>query len=53
MRDTLVTETLEEATYIAFSTGARKRVVTLEGKLIEGTGIISGGGKPRRGGMAA
>jgi structural maintenance of chromosome 4 len=53
LRDTLVAETLQEATYTAFSTGPRKRVVTLDGKLIEGTGVISGGGRARKGGMAA
>ena len=49
LRDTLVAETLQEATYTAFNTGSRKRVVTLDGKLIEGTGIISGGGRARKG----
>ena len=53
LRDTLVAETLQEATYTAFNTGSRKRVVTLDGKLIEGTGIISGGGRSRKGGMAS
>jgi chromosome segregation ATPase len=28
-------------------------VVSLDGKLIEMSGVMSGGGKPRRGGMAA
>lgn len=53
LRDTLVADTVEDASYIAFRTGVRRRVVSLDGKLIEMSGVMSGGGKPRRGGMAA
>jgi structural maintenance of chromosome 4 len=53
LRDTLVADTVEDASYIAFRTGVRRRVVSMDGKLIEMSGVMSGGGKPRRGGMAA
>ena len=52
LRDTLVAPSIEDATYIAFHTGLRKRVVSLDGKMIELSGVMSGGGKPRKGGMA-
>ena len=53
LRDTLIADSVEDASYIAFKTGIRRRVVSLDGKLIELSGVMSGGGKPRRGGMAS
>ncbi|XP_067015599.2 structural maintenance of chromosomes protein 4 [Anabrus simplex] len=51
LRDTLVTNTLQEATEVAYGR-KRHRVVTLEGQIIEPTGTMSGGGRvQRRGGM--
>jgi len=60
-RETLVADTLEQATRIAFGkginvsaaqAGKRWRVVTLDGKVIEPAGTMSGGGDSvRRGGM--
>ncbi|CAG0879730.1 unnamed protein product [Darwinula stevensoni] len=44
LRDTLVAETLDQATRIAYG-AQRWRVVTLRGDLIEVSGIMSGGGK--------
>jgi structural maintenance of chromosome 4 len=50
--DTLVAPDLETATRWAYEFGKRWRVVTLDGKLIETAGTMSGGGKSlRRGGM--
>lgn len=50
--DTLVASDLETATRWAYDYGKRWRVVTLDGKLIETSGAMSGGGKAvRRGGM--
>jgi len=50
-RDTLVTDTIDHATQIAYS-GKRWRVVTLEGDLIDISGTMSGGGtRKQRGGM--
>ncbi len=51
MRDTLVCETLDIGSIIAYGT-PRRRVVTLRGDLIEMSGTMSGGGKPRSGGMS-
>jgi len=48
MKDTVVCEDLEVAERIAFGR-QRRRVVTLDGKLIEKSGVMSGG---RRGGRA-
>lgn len=53
LRDTLVCETIEEATGVAFRHGKRNRVVTLDGKLIEKAGVMSGGGRARKGGMSS
>lgn len=53
LTDTLVAETIEEATRWAYNGPRRHRVVTLDGKLIETSGTISGGGRPQRGGMKA
>ncbi|CAG0883478.1 unnamed protein product [Darwinula stevensoni] len=44
LRDTLVAESLDQATRIAYG-ASRWRVVTLRGDLIEVSGIMSGGGK--------
>lgn len=52
LRDTLVCEDLELATQIAYGT-PRYRVVVTNGVVIETTGAMSGGGKPRKGGMAS
>ena len=50
--NTLVAPDLETATRWAYDFSKRWRVVTLDGKLIETAGTMSGGGsKPRRGGM--
>ena len=50
--NTLVAPDLDTATRWAFDFGKRWRVVTVDGKLIEGSGTMSGGGKSvRRGGM--
>jgi structural maintenance of chromosome 4 len=53
LRDTLVCETLEVAQYTAFNLNQRHRVVTTEGALIEISGTMTGGGKPRSGGMSS
>ena len=54
MRNTLVATDLEQATRLAYGTGTRYRVVTLQGQLIEASGTMSGGGnKVARGGMKA
>ena len=51
--DTLVCETLEQANRIAYGGGKRYKVVTLDGQMIEVSGVMSGGGnKPSRGGMS-
>jgi structural maintenance of chromosome 4 len=50
--ETLVAEDLETATRWAYDFGKRWRVVTKDGKLIEASGTMSGGGgSVRRGGM--
>lgn len=50
--DTLVAPDLETATRWAYDYDKRWRVVTMDGKLIEASGTMSGGGKNvRRGGM--
>ena len=51
LKDTLVTNDIKEGTNIAFNSGGGKnfRVVTLKGELVEMTGVMSGGGKPRSG----
>ncbi|KAJ3297941.1 hypothetical protein HK104_011341 [Borealophlyctis nickersoniae] len=54
LKDTLVAENLQQANRIAFGAGKRYRVVTLDGKLIDTSGTMSGGGaKPQRGGMSS
>ncbi|KAI5168329.1 structural maintenance of chromosome 4 [Pancytospora epiphaga] len=42
LKDTLVVQTLEEAKHIAFGP-VRRRVVTADGKLLEKSGVMSGG----------
>ena len=50
--DTLVAPDLETATRWAYDFGKRWRVVTLDGKLLETAGTMTGGGKHvRKGGM--
>eukprot|EP01051_Picozoa_sp_SAG22_P002353 SAG22_NODE_103_length_20175_cov_15.280833_17_plen_262_part_00 len=54
MRDTLVAKDLEQATRLAYGSGKRFRVVTLQGQLIEASGTMSGGGhKVAKGGMTS
>jgi len=48
LHDTLVAKDIDTASEIAYGK-KRYRVVTLNGELIEQTGVASGGGKPRRG----
>eukprot|EP00667_Euglena_gracilis_P000318 EG_transcript_318 len=52
LNETLVAENMEQATRIAFSGNKRWRVVTLDGKLIETSGTMSGGGNPQKGLMS-
>ena len=51
LRDTLVTSDLKLANKIAFEQpdGRKHRVVTLQGEIIEQSGLMSGGGKPKSG----
>ena len=51
--DTLVAQNLDEATKFAYGSGHKRfRVVTLDGKLIDVAGTMSGGGgKPKKGAM--
>lgn len=50
--ETLVAETMEQATAWAYHSGSKRhRVVTLDGRLIETSGTMAGGGRPQRGGM--
>jgi structural maintenance of chromosome 4 len=52
LKDTLVCESLDIATRIAYGQ-ERHRVITLKGELIEKSGTMSGGGRPRTGGMSS
>jgi structural maintenance of chromosome 4 len=53
LRDTLVVEDLETAKRVAYGSGARHRVVTMAGELIEPAGTMTGGGRQvNRGAMA-
>ncbi|CDW77228.1 structural maintenance of chromosomes protein [Stylonychia lemnae] len=52
LRDTLVCDSIDLATRIAYGQ-QRFRVVTLKGELIEMSGTMSGGGKPKTGGMSS
>ena len=52
--NTLVATNMQEATRLAYQESRRHRVVTLDGKIIDSTGTISGGGNTvNRGGMKA
>jgi len=51
LKDTLVCKDLPTASKIAYGQ-QRHRVVTLNGELIEAFGTMSGGGKPKKGGMS-
>ncbi|TFY64633.1 hypothetical protein EVG20_g5880 [Dentipellis fragilis] len=52
--NTLVADNLEQANRIAFGSGRRCRVVTLQGQLIDASGTMSGGGNHvSRGGMSS
>ena len=54
LRDTLVADTLDHATKVAYNGKTKNRVVTLEGQLIDTSGTMSGGGnRAARGGMSA
>ena len=52
-RNTLVAKDIREGSNIAFNSSEKHRVVTLKGELIELTGIMSGGGRPRKGLMSS
>ncbi|TPX44267.1 hypothetical protein SeMB42_g04396 [Synchytrium endobioticum] len=52
LRDTLVAENLDQANRMA-SGKQRWRVVTVAGEICEREGVISGGGRPRKGGMGS
>lgn len=51
LKDTLVCKDLNTASKIAYG-AQRHRIVTLNGELIETSGTMSGGGKPKKGGMS-
>jgi structural maintenance of chromosome 4 len=53
LRDTIVTDNIDIAKEIAFKSKIRRRVVTLDGKLIEPTGLMCGGPIARKGGMSS
>ena len=53
LRDTLVCEKMDVAMHTAYNLEKRYRVVTVDGELIELSGTIAGGGKPKKGGMSA
>ena len=53
LKNTLVAPNIDAATQIAYHLDRRYRVVTLDGELIELSGTIAGGGKPRSGGMSS
>ena len=50
LKDTIVCENLDIANRIAYGQ-PRYRCVTLGGELIEKSGVMSGGGRPKYGGM--
>ena len=53
LKDTLVASDIKEGTNIAFNSGMGNfRVVTLKGELIEISGVMSGGGRPKQGAMS-
>ena len=47
MRDTLICEDIDIASELGYNQNKRHRCVTLNGELIELTGAMSGGGKPK------
>lgn len=51
LRDTLVAADIKIGTHIAFNgvPGKKFRVVTLVGEIVELSGVMSGGGRPRKG----
>ena len=49
LRDTVLAQSLEDAQSFAYKQKTRWRVVTLQGQVIELSGTMSGGGKPRKG----
>jgi structural maintenance of chromosome 4 len=51
LKNTLVCEDLNIGTDVAFNKERRHRVVTLQGELIEQSGTMSAGGKPKQGMM--
>ncbi|XP_074593637.1 structural maintenance of chromosomes 4-like protein gluon [Brevipalpus obovatus] len=51
IRDTLVADDLDQATRVGLGGRTRWRVVTLEGKMVETSGAMSGGGRPSSGRM--
>jgi len=53
LKNTLVCPDITVATHTAYNLDRRHRVVTLGGELIELSGTMAGGGKPRKGGMSA
>lgn len=53
LRNTLVCQEINSASHIAYNLDRRHRVVTENGELIELSGTMAGGGKPRRGGMSS
>jgi structural maintenance of chromosome 4 len=54
LKDTLVADDIKVGSNVAFNSvqGRTFRVVTLNGEMIESSGIMSGGGKPRQGLMS-
>ena len=53
LKNTLVCQEINSATHTAYNLERRHRVVTLQGELIELSGTIAGGGRPRSGGMSS
>ena len=51
--ETLVAANLDQANRVSKEGGKRRRVVSLKGELVETSGTMSGGGRPRRGGMSS
>lgn len=51
--ETLVAKSLDQANKIAFDSGKRWRVVTIQGQLIDTSGTMGGGGRPASGGMSS
>jgi structural maintenance of chromosome 4 len=52
MRNTLVCENMEVAKVVAYGR-ERHRVVTTAGDVIESSGVMSGGGRPKQGQMSS